>query len=108
MQFVTSVEEYRVTDAPFAVPSRLNHDGLSGVICHLLAVEDAVPFDFFVDGVLLRTSLRKHMKTHGLSSVRVAPLRSTDSLWVFEPRAPPPALCAVAACPHCAIYELNK
>jgi hypothetical protein len=70
VQYVTAVEQYRVTDAPFSVPARLNHKGLSGVISHLLALEDAVPFDYFVDGVLLRTSLRKHMKNQGLSTVR--------------------------------------
>ncbi len=69
MQFVTAAEEFRVTEAPFAVPLRLNHEGLSGVICHLLELEPAVPFDFFVEGELLRSSLRKHMRTHGVSHV---------------------------------------
>lgn len=70
VQFETPHARFRVTDAPIAVPARLKHEGLSSVICHLLALEPAMPFDFIIDGVLLRGSLRRHMKQHGLSEVR--------------------------------------
>ena len=70
VQFVTTFEQYRVTDTPFAVPSKLNGGGLSSVICHLLELETPVPFDFLVDGHLVLTSLRKHLAQHGISEVR--------------------------------------
>lgn len=70
VQFATTFDAYRVTETPFAVPSKLNAAGLSDVICHLLELEPAIPFDFLVDGQLVRTSLRKHLAQHGLSEVR--------------------------------------
>jgi ribosome biogenesis protein YTM1 len=36
VRFITKLEQYRVTDAPFRVPSQLGRLGLSELINHLL------------------------------------------------------------------------
>ena len=70
VQFATTFAKFRVTETPFAVPAKLNPTGLSEVICHLLGLSEQVPFDFLVDGQLVRTSLRKHLSQRGLSEVK--------------------------------------
>ena len=60
VSFVTRLpEEFRVADAAITVPGKLTRYGLSEVVNHLLGRETPMPFDFLVDGNLLRTSLAK-------------------------------------------------
>ncbi|KAM9917167.1 hypothetical protein OXX59_009520, partial [Metschnikowia pulcherrima] len=61
-------ETLHASDAPLFVPTSLKRYGLSEVVNHLLDREDAVPFDFLIDGVLLRTSLDEYLTRHGLSA----------------------------------------
>jgi ribosome biogenesis protein YTM1 len=60
VRFVTEHDQYRVTDAPFVLPQKFGRKGLSEVINHLLepSPEHAVPFDFSINGQLLRTQLK--------------------------------------------------
>lgn len=50
------------------VPISLQRYGLSEIVNHLLELEQKVPFDFLINGVLLRTSLQQYINTNGLSS----------------------------------------
>lgn len=60
VSFVTRLPEaFRVSESPITVPGKLTRYGLSEVVNHLLGTETPTPFDFLVDGVLLRTSLAK-------------------------------------------------
>ena len=60
VSFVTRLpERYRVSEGAIEVPGRLTRYGLSEVVNHLLGNETPTPFDFLVDGTLLRTSLAK-------------------------------------------------
>uniref|UniRef100_A0A0L0NR85 Ribosome biogenesis protein YTM1 n=1 Tax=Candidozyma auris TaxID=498019 RepID=A0A0L0NR85_CANAR len=65
-------ELLHVSDAPLYVPSALKRYGLSEIVNHLLGREDdekkPVPFDFLIDGQLLRTSLKEYLVKNGLSS----------------------------------------
>lgn len=61
-------ESLRAPEAPLFVPVSLKRYGLSEVVNHLLEREDPVPFDFLIDGVLLRTSLDEYLVKNGLSS----------------------------------------
>lgn len=61
-------ENLRTSDAPLYVPVSLKRYGLSEVVNHLLETENPVPFDFLIDGVLLRLSLDDHLTKNGLSS----------------------------------------
>ena len=68
-KFVTRLpEEYRISPNPFAVPGKLTRYGLSEVINHLLALDPPKPFDFLVDGELVRTSLEKLLLRKGISA----------------------------------------
>lgn len=61
-------ESLHAPEAPLFVPVSLKRYGLSEVVNHLLDREDQVPFDFLIDGVLLRTSLDDYLTKNGLSS----------------------------------------
>lgn len=67
VRFYTQHVQYVVTDAPFAVPSKLGRYGLSEVINHLLELESPIPFDFLISGQLLRVSLKSFIRSHRLS-----------------------------------------
>ncbi|CAI5951808.1 unnamed protein product [Closterium sp. NIES-64] len=66
-----------VPSTPFTVPVRLTRYGLSEVINTLLGRDAPQPFDFIVDGRLLRSSLRKCLLTSALSTERVIPIEYT-------------------------------
>lgn len=70
LRFVTRYEQFRVADAPFAVPTKFGRQGLSELINHLLDRsddDDLQTFDFMVKNRLLRSSLRKFIALHKLS-----------------------------------------
>jgi hypothetical protein len=91
VRFVSEVEAYAISDEPLELPSKLTRYGLSELVNHLLASTGSVeggkpiPFDFLLDGELLRTSLKKFMQLRGISGVRAAARRST-SLCIPAPR----------------------
>lgn len=70
VRFFTKEEDtsLHAPDAPLFVPTALKRYGLSEVVNHLLEREDQVPFDFLIDGVLLRSSLDEYLTKNGLSS----------------------------------------
>ena len=60
VSFVTRLPDaYRVSESAIEVPGKLTRYGLSEVVNHLLGADAPTPFDFLIDGVLLRTSLAK-------------------------------------------------
>ena len=61
-------ESLHVQDTPIYAPISLKRYGLSEIVNHLLELETAVPFDFLIDGELLRTSLQDYLTRKGLSS----------------------------------------
>lgn len=68
VRFTTTYEEYRVSDSPFSVPANLGRIGLSEVINHLLEAEDGIPFDFLVNGHLLRSPFGKFVAHYQIST----------------------------------------
>jgi len=79
VRFVTQLDErWRVTDAPIQLPTRLTRAGLSEVINHLLETETARPFDFLINGELLRGSVGKALVRHELSGETVVTLEYVD------------------------------
>lgn len=70
VRFFTQEEDdsLRAGDAPLFVPVSLKRYGLSEVVNHLLPRDDPVPFDFLIDGVLLRLSLDEYLTKNGLSA----------------------------------------
>lgn len=68
VQFVTKLEEqWRITEAPIQLPTRLTRFGLSEVVNHLLNASPPRPFDFLLQGELLRGPLAKSLARLGLS-----------------------------------------
>ena len=61
-------ESLHVQDAPMYAPISLKRYGLSEIVNHLLDFEKPVPFDFLIDGELLRTSLQDYLVKKGISS----------------------------------------
>jgi len=72
--------QFRVTDAPFAIPSKLGRYGLSEIINHLLALENPQPFDFIINDKLLRSPLNKFIQTHHLSVEGVINIEFSPSI----------------------------
>lgn len=70
VRFFTKEEDeaLHASDAPLFVPVSLKRYGLSEVVNHLLDRPEPVPFDFLIDGVLLRSSLEDYLTKHALSS----------------------------------------
>lgn len=58
----------QVSDTPVYVPVLLKRYGLLEVVNHLLALESTVPFDFLIDGEMVRGLLNDYLTKHGLSS----------------------------------------
>ncbi|SCW01724.1 LAFE_0E05864g1_1 [Lachancea fermentati] len=61
-------ESLKVDDTTLYAPVSLKRYGLSEIVNHLLGLEKTVPFDFLIDGELLRTSLDDYLVKKGLSS----------------------------------------
>ncbi|CAL9737352.1 ribosome biogenesis protein Ytm1p [Monosporozyma servazzii] len=61
-------ESLHVQDTPMYAPISLKRYGLSEIVNHLLESEKPIPFDFLIDGELLRTSLQDYLVKKGLSS----------------------------------------
>ncbi|TMW68015.1 hypothetical protein Poli38472_007687 [Pythium oligandrum] len=80
VKFVTKNAAIRVTETPFAVPTRLNRQGLSQVVNHLLNTTTPRPFDFLIDGVFLRTSLDKYMQRNAVSEESLLILEYVEAL----------------------------
>ena len=98
VSFTTKLpQELKVPETAMAVPAKLKRLGLSQIINHLLGkggfllaavpvncsgtctspdpcplTDPPQPFDFLIDGELLRTSLQRHLLDHSISPVRGA------------------------------------
>lgn len=67
--FTREKDEFlHVQDTPMYAPISLKRYGLSEIVNHLLQSEKPIPFDFLIDGELLRTSLQDYLVKKGLSS----------------------------------------
>lgn len=79
-------DSLHVSDTPLFVPVSLKRFGLSEIVNHLLGKngEDeetkAIPFDFLIDGVLLRTSIEEYLVKNGLSSEAFLSLEYTRAI----------------------------
>ena len=80
VKFQTKVAEIRVSETPFAVPTWFTRSKLSEAVNHLLGSEPHIPFDFLINGVFLRGSLRKFMRKNGLSSETVVELENVPAM----------------------------
>jgi ribosome biogenesis protein YTM1 len=68
VRFVTKLAQFRVSEAPVEIPTRLTRRGLSNVVNMLLSLDPPQPFDFLIDHTLVRESLAHYMAEHSLST----------------------------------------
>lgn len=88
VKFVTRLPaELRVPETPIAVPSRLKRYGLSQIVNHLLGLDPARPFDFLVDGELLRKSLEAQLVEKGKSAETLLEIEYVPAVVPPEPKA---------------------
>ncbi|KAL2633693.1 hypothetical protein R1flu_005172 [Riccia fluitans] len=80
-------QELRVVSTPFAVPSSLTRYGLSEVINALLGLEKPIPFDFLLDGELIRTSLEKLLLSKNLSAESILNIEYIPAVLPPTPKA---------------------
>lgn len=73
-------ESLHVQDTPMYAPISLKRYGLSEIVNHLLESEKPIPFDFLIDGELLRTSLQDYLVKKGLSSEASLTLEYTRAI----------------------------
>lgn len=73
-------ESLQVEDKPLFVPISLKRFGLSEIVNHLLETESSIPFDFLINGTLLRTSVEEYLTANGLSSEAFLSLEYTRSV----------------------------
>ena len=89
IKFFTNEEDesLQVADTPLYVPVTLKRFGLSEVVNHLLGnfkgedeTKAPIPFDFLIDGVLLRTSIEDYLTKNGLSNEAFLTLEYTRAI----------------------------
>lgn len=78
-------ETISLSDAPLYVPASLKRYGLSEVVNHLLESQQGydgrvIPFDFLIDGQLLRTSIQEYLTKNGLSNEALINLEYTRAV----------------------------
>lgn len=65
---------------PLFVPVGLKRYGLSEIVNHLLKTESPVPFEFLIDGTILKTTLQDYLVANGLSTETVLTLEYTRAV----------------------------
>lgn len=73
-------ESLQVSENPLYVPISLKRYGLSEIVNHLLETETPVPFDFLINGTLIRTSIDEYLTENALSSEAFLTLEYTRSV----------------------------
>lgn len=80
IKLITRESDLVVPDAPLYVPVSLKRYGLSEVVNQLLELEKPIPFEFLIDGKLLRSSLDSYLIAQGLSSETTLTLEYARSI----------------------------
>ena len=84
VRFKTRYEQYRVTEESIAIPTRLKRFGLSDIVNHLLQLPKAIPFDFVLNGQLLRGSLGRSIAAQRLNTESVMELEYMPAMLTPE------------------------
>ncbi|KAI9482941.1 MAG: WD40-repeat-containing domain protein [Benjaminiella poitrasii] len=80
VRFTTQQPKYAVSDAAILLPSNIQKEGLSELINNLLENEILVPFDFLIDGQLLRTSIAEYLNQAKLSTENLVNIEYVESM----------------------------
>ncbi|KAG2184954.1 hypothetical protein INT43_000867 [Umbelopsis isabellina] len=80
VRFTTQQQEYAITESAIFVPANFKRYGLSGIVNHLLGKDKPVPFDFLINGELLRTSVAQYLAANNLSTENVISIEYVESM----------------------------
>ncbi|OWB61272.1 hypothetical protein B5S32_g2557 [[Candida] boidinii] len=82
VKFITRDEDetLQCSNNPLFVPISLKRYGLSEIVNHLIDTETPVPFDFLIDGTLLKTSIDEYLTKNGLSTETILTLEYTRAI----------------------------
>ncbi|KAF7732740.1 WD repeat-containing protein 12 [Apophysomyces ossiformis] len=80
VRFFTQQEKYAVTDAPILVPSNFKRYGLSEIVNNLIGHEIPIPFDFLIDGEILRTSIAEYLASKNFSTENLITIEYVESM----------------------------
>ncbi|OAD73638.1 hypothetical protein PHYBLDRAFT_145114 [Phycomyces blakesleeanus NRRL 1555(-)] len=80
VRFVTKQEKYAISDAAILVPANFKRYGLSEIVNNLLNHEKPTPFDFLIDGEILRTSIADYLFSKSLSTENIITIEYVESM----------------------------
>ncbi|KAI9313705.1 WD40-repeat-containing domain protein [Dichotomocladium elegans] len=80
VRFVSRQPKYAVSDAAMMVPSSFKRYGLSEIVNNLLGHERPIPFDFFLDGQILKTSIAEYLSENRLSTENLLTIEYVESM----------------------------
>jgi ribosome biogenesis protein YTM1 len=73
-------ETLHVSSNPIYIPVSLKRFGLSEIVNHLLETETPVPFEFLIDGTILKTDIQDYLVNNGLSTEAFLTLEYTRAV----------------------------
>ncbi|KAI9490380.1 WD40-repeat-containing domain protein [Zychaea mexicana] len=80
VRLVSRQEKHAIPDAAIRVPTAFKRFGLSEIVNNLLSHEKPIPFDFFLDGQILRTSLADYLSEKRLSTENTLTIEYVESM----------------------------
>lgn len=73
-------ETLHCSSNPIYIPVSLKRFGLSEIVNHLLETETPVPFEFLIDGTILKTDVQEYLINNGLSTEAFLTLEYTRAV----------------------------
>ncbi|KAI7868222.1 WD40-repeat-containing domain protein [Spinellus fusiger] len=80
VRLITKQEKYAVSDSAILVPSTFKRQGLSDLVNSLLGYDTPTPFDFLIDGEILRTSVAEYLSTKSLSTENIITIEYVEAM----------------------------
>ncbi|KAI9306896.1 WD40-repeat-containing domain protein [Cunninghamella echinulata] len=80
IRLTTKQEQYAVSNAPIMVPVNFKRYGLSELVNNLLGREKPIPFEFLIDGEILRSTIASYLSSHRLSTENIITIEYMESM----------------------------
>ncbi|KAG0167953.1 WD repeat-containing protein 12 [Apophysomyces sp. BC1034] len=80
VRFFTQQKKYAINDSAILVPSNFKRYGLSEIVNNLIGHEKPVPFDFLIDGEILRTTISEYLTSKNFSTENLITIEYVESM----------------------------
>ncbi|CAO3650879.1 unnamed protein product [Cunninghamella blakesleeana] len=80
IRLTTKQEQYAVNNAPIMVPVSFKRYGLSELVNNLLGREKPIPFEFLIEGEILRSTIANYLLSHRLSTENLITIEYMESM----------------------------